>query len=227
MTPRQFEAHMVEPVRLLMQARMGLDVIVAEFSAGYGTADLVGAKFCTRSREVRRREQAQTPIDHHHWVEVLLAFNSSERMSFDSLQRRVTFSASTLRHKVLPEMASIGLVERDAEGYVCLLKNPPSPTREIVAVELKQKRWREAILQARRYTFFADRTYVAVWNGSVRLVDRRLLYRFRLGLIGVEGDNAQVVIEAPRRKPRQERMSRYCAEFLYRNLTDEALRQQN
>jgi hypothetical protein len=98
-----------------------------------------------------------------------------------------------------------------------LLKNPPSPTREIVAVELKQRRWREAILQARRYTFFADRTYVAIWNGAVELVDRRLLYRFRLGLIGVEGDRAQVLIEAPRRKPRQEKMNRYCAEFLYRS----------
>jgi hypothetical protein len=213
----QFEAHMVEPVRLLMQSGMGLDVIVAEFSAGYGKADLVGAKLCAKSRELRRRERAQTPIDHHHWVEVLLALKCGERMPFDSLQRRVTFSDSTLRHKVLPEMASIGLVERDQEGYVCLLKNPPSPTREIVAVELKQRRWREAILQARRYTFFADRTYVAIWNGAVELVDRRLLYRFRLGLIGVEGDRAQVLIEAPRRKPRQEKMNRYCAEFLYRS----------
>src|SRR5438034_11432946 len=103
MMRHQFEARMVEPVRLLMQTGMGLDVIVAEFSAGYKTADLVGAKFCAKSREVRRRERAQTRIDHHHWVEVLLAFKGGERMSFDSIQRRVTFSDTTLRQKVLPE----------------------------------------------------------------------------------------------------------------------------
>ena len=222
---RQFEVHMVEPVRLLMQTAMGLDLIVEEFSAGYGTADLVGAKFCARSREVRRRAQVQTPIDHHHWVEVLLALRRNERVSFDSLQRRITFSDATLRRTVLPEMAALGLVERDEDGYICLLKNPPSPAREIVAVELKQKRWREAILQARRYTYFADRTYIAVWNGTVELIDRRLLYRFRLGLIGVERDSAQVLIEAPRRKPRQEKMNRYCAEFLYSNLQDSEIKQ--
>jgi hypothetical protein len=227
MMSRQFEVHMVEPVRLLMQTAMGLDVIVEEFSAGYGIADLVGAKFCARSREVRRRAQAHTPIDHHHWVEVLLALRRNERVSFDSLQRRITFSDATLRRTVLPEMTSLGLVERDKDGYICLLKNPPSPAREIVAVELKQKRWREAILQARRYTYFADRTYIAVWNGTVELVDRSLLYRFRLGLIGVERDRAQVLIQAPRRKPRQEKMNRYCAEFLYRNASDSGSEQRN
>lgn len=206
---------MVEPVRLLMQTTMGLDAITEEFSAGYGTADLVGAKFCARSRQVRQKAKTHVPIDHHHWIEVLLAFNRNERMSYDSLQRRITFSDNTLRKTVLPALTALGLVERNKDGYVCLLKNPPSPAQEIVAVELKQTRWREAILQARRYTYFADRTYVAVWNGTAGFIDRRLLYRFRLGLIGVEQDHAEVVVEAPRRKPRQEKMHRYCAEFLY------------
>jgi hypothetical protein len=216
MMHRQFEAHMVQPVRLLMQTAMGLDAIIEEFSAGYGTADLVGAKFCARSCQVRQKAKIHAPIDHHHWIEVLLALTRSKRMSYDSLQRHITFSDITLRKTVLPALAALGLVQRDKEGFVCLLKNPPSPAKEIVAVELKQKRWREAILQARRYTFFADRTYVAVWNGTAELVDRRSLYRFRLGLIGVEQDHAEILVEAPRRRPRQEKMHRYCAEFLFR-----------
>lgn len=214
---RQFEAHMVEPVRLLMQTAMGLDAIIEEFSAGYGTADLVGAKFCAKSCQVRQRAKTHAPIDHHHWVEVLLALRRNARVSYDSLKRRITFSDNTLRRTVLPALAALGLIERDKDGYVCLLKNPPSPAREIVAVELKQTRWREAILQARRYTYFADRTYVAVWNGTAELIDRRLLYRFRLGLIGVERDHAEVLVDAPRRKPRHEKMHRYCAEYLYGN----------
>ena len=199
-----------------MQTAMGLDAIIEEFSAGYGTADLVGAKFCARSCQVRQKAKIHAPIDHHHWIEVLLALTRSKRMSYDSLQRHITFSDITLRKTVLPALAALGLVQRDKEGFVCLLKNPPSPAKEIVAVELKQKRWREAILQARRYTFFADRTYVAVWNGTAELVDRRSLYRFRLGLIGVEQDHAEILVEAPRRRPRQEKMHRYCAEFLFR-----------
>lgn len=224
---RQFEAHMVEPVRLLMQTVMGLEAIIEEFSAGYGTADLVGAKFCARNRQIRQKTETHAPIDHHHWVEVLLALNRNERMSYNSLQRRMTFSDNTLRKTVLPALAALGLVERDKDGYVCLLKNPPSPADEIVAIELKQTRWREAILQARRYTYFADRTYVAVWNGTAELIDRRLLYRFRLGLIGVERNHAEVLVEAPRRKPRQEKMHRYCAEFLYNIAPDSGSKRQD
>jgi hypothetical protein len=130
--------------------------------------------------------------------------------------RRVAFSESTLRGTVLPQLDKLGVIERYGDGYVRLIFAPPKPARHVVAVEAKQTRWRDAILQARRSTFFADQSYVAVWDKTVKRVDKTLLYRHRVGLIAVEpnGDCA-IVVNAPRVNPRESSMNRFCSEFLY------------
>ena len=207
---------MIEPVRILMREEMGLDVITKEFSAGYGIADLVGGSMCKANCRTRSAMGVPIPIDHKHFVEVLFALRPGVRRSIAYLMNRISFSESTLRTKILPKMETYALIEREGNSHVRLLAAPPWPTKRIVAIELKQSRWREAIIQARRYTFFADQTYVAVWNGTLGLVDQKLLYRHRIGLIGVEPDGAEVFFEAPKRKPRDPKMNRYCAEFLYR-----------
>lgn len=205
---------MIEPIRLLLQAHLGLDVTAEEVSAGYGIADLVGASLnqecCLRRAELG----LDFPLDRHA-VQVLTVLKSDTRTSFDYLLKRTALSESTLRRQVLPRLVSRGLVQRYADGFLSRVIELPKPSKHIVAVEAKQTRWRDAILQARRYTFFADRTYVAVWNGTARLVDRHLLYRHRLGLIGVEPEGAEIIVEAPVREPRSSVMSQFCGELLY------------
>jgi len=215
MIPR-LEAHMAEPVSRLMIEDMGADVIAREFSAGYGIADLVGASMSEENCEAPRVMGLANPLDHRHYVEVLLALRPGTRRSLAYLLSRIPFSETTLRKKVLVRIEAWGLIKRESNGHVRLAAMPPRPTQGIVAIELKQTRWREALIQARRYTFFADQTYIAIWKRTAQLVDRMRLYRLRIGLIGVELDGAEILIRAPRRKPRDMRMSRYCAEFLYR-----------
>ena len=208
------EAHMIEPIQLLMYNVLQLDTIVKEFSAGYGIADLVGASLSKKSHEMRCGMGQMLPLSRHA-VQVMFTLRHRSRTSIDYLANRVALSNSTLKRQVLPSLAALGLVERYSDGYVRRIRELPPPADRIVAVEAKQTRWRDAIMQARRYTFFADETYIAVWNGTARLVDRNLLYRHRLGLIGVDPDGAQVLVTAPTRKPRQPDMHRFCAEFLY------------
>lgn len=219
---QRYEAQMIPPICTLMRESMGLGVIAEEFSAGYGIADLVGASLCHKS--LRRREACgfAAPLDQEYLVEVLLLLKSGIRHSLDYLSRRVSFSENLLFKMVLPQMEADELIAVDDDDYVRLLTAPPpSPTKNIVAVEAKQLKWREAILQARRYTFFANQTYIAVWQETASRVDRKLLYRHRLGLIGVGTDNAEIILEAPIRAPRQAKMSRYCSEFLYRKSLNE------
>jgi hypothetical protein len=76
-------------------------------------------------------------------------------------------------------------------------------------------------LQARRYTFFANQTYVAVWSKTAPRVDKALLYRHRIGLISVKvSGECSILIEAPSINPRAANMNRLCAEFLYRQALD-------
>jgi hypothetical protein len=207
---------MIEPVSSLMSERMGLDVVAREFTAGYGVADLVGAAMSRPGCRDRELLGIATPLDHRYLVEVLLALKSRPRTPVSRVADRVSCSESTLRKKVLPRLRSFGLIEKESDDYVSLVVEPPKPTERIVAIEVKQTKWREALLQARRYTFFADQTYVAVWSEVTSRVDRELLGRHRLGLIAVGAEKAEIVTEAPKRSPREPRMNYFCAEYLYR-----------
>lgn len=210
------EAQMIEPIRRFMQHQMQMDIVAQEFSAGYGIADLVGAALCDEGCEMRKKKGLAVALDHHHIVQVLLALRSDGRTSLSHILRRVALSESTLRRKVLPQLDKLGLIERYDDGYVRLIFAPPIPARHVVAVEAKQTRWRDAILQARRYTFFADQTYVAVWAKTAVRVEKSLLYRHRVGLIAVEpSGDCNILVEAPRVSPRESNMNRFCAEFLY------------
>jgi hypothetical protein len=207
------EADMIEPIRALMLSKIGLDLVATEFTAGYGIADLVGG-IIEPGAWVNTAELRQ-PIANKQLIEVLCLLPDGKIRSLDSLAGRVSFSEISLRKRIVPQLIAMGLVTQPKRGYVQLQRPVPSPASRIVAVEAKQEKWREAILQARRYTHFADQVFVAIWDSKIKNVDRSLLYRHRLGLIGVARNSAAVLIEAPHRRPHNPRMNRYCAEILY------------
>lgn len=215
---KRYEKDMIEPIKLLMSQTMKLDVIEKEFSAGYGIADLVGAKFCKDSCTYRNEIGLTAAFDHHHFIELLSILNVEVPVSLETVVKRISFAKSTLQSKVLPCLKAHGVIRKDRLGYIHLSKDLPRPTESIVAVEAKQTKWKEAILQARRYTFFAEKTYIAVWDSTIKSVDKSLLSIHGIGLISVNLDNAEIVIEAPTQKPKEPKMNRYCAEFLYKQL---------
>lgn len=208
------EAQMIEPIKQLLNERMFVQITEREFSAGYGIADIVGAEFCGEGCRKREAMGLATPLDHIHFTSVLLSLHKKRWTSFSTLQNKVSVSETTLRQKILPRLIKLGIVEKH-NVYFRLNIELPKTTQKLIAVEAKQTKWKEAILQARRYTFFAEQTYIAVWNDTARLVDRSLLYRHRLGLISVEGASAEVLVCAPQRKPRKPKLNLYCSEFFY------------
>lgn len=204
------------PICNLMRKHLGVNIIAEEFSAGYGVADIVGGSMCQQSHVERIARGFASPLDQKQLLEVLLILKHKNRYSPEQLSQYISFSTNLLKRKILPQMVAYNLITFDNHGYIHLLEAPPQPTKNIIAIEAKQIRWVEAILQARRYTFFANQTYVAVWHDKAKLVDRKLLYRHRLGLIGVGRKSAELLINAPYRIPRQLVMHRYCSEALYR-----------
>ncbi len=210
---------MIGPIRSLMRERMGLHIQAQEYQSGYGIADLVGAEMSHERCQSREHIGLTEPLD-PALLAVLHVLRTNTRTSLARLLGQCPVAESSLRNRILPRLSALGLIRRYPDGYVELLVSIPMPTRRIVAIEAKQTRWRQAILQARRYTFFANQSYIAVWNGTAQLVDRSMLYRHRLGLIGVDLDGAQVITEAPDIKPRSVHMNWRCAEFLYGRLLD-------
>ncbi len=213
--PKRLESSMIKPILSLMHEEMGLEVTSKEFSAGYGIADLVGGVFCRKNCLSRNKMGLSVPIDHRSLIEVLLALKPNEGNSITNLLECISYSESTLKKKVLPKLEMYGLVKRESNGYVFLRKKPPKPTKKIIAVEAKQYNWRRATIQARRYTFFAEQTYIAVWTETVKNVDILFLNKHQIGLIGVGQNKAEIIFDAPELKPRNLMMNRYCSEYLY------------
>ena len=178
------ESQMIAPIKQLLYENMSVDIAEQEFSAGYGVADVVGAKLCNENCQKREKLGLAFPFDHIHFVSVLLLLHQNRWTSFENLSKRIAISENTLRNKVLPKLIKLNTVEKKRDSFRLNIYLP-KPTQKLIAVEAKQTKWMEAILQARRYTYFAEETYVAMWAETIRLVDRNLLYRHRLGLIAV------------------------------------------
>lgn len=213
---QRLEAQMIPSIFALMQTQMGLNVVTPEFSAGYGRADLIGAKLSSQSIHKRSSLGIDYPLDRFYYIELLLALKSGIRRSMDFILSKVSYAESTLRNKVIPSLVRLGIIKRYPDDYYQLIQPLVSPTEYIVAVEAKQTLWKKAIVQARRYSYFANQSYIAVWDEIVPRVDRGFLYQARVGLISVTAEKAEVVVEAPTQTPRSASMNMFCAEHVYR-----------
>lgn len=212
---RRFEAQMIPSIFALMQTQMGLNIVTPEFSAGYGRADLIGAKLSSKSILERSSLGIDFPLDRFYYIELLLALKSGIRRSMEFILSKVSYAESTLRKKVIPSLVKFGIIKRYPDDYYQLVQPLVNPTEYIVAVEAKQTLWKKAIVQARRYSYFANQSYIAVWKEIIPRVDRGFLYQARVGLISVTHEKAEIVIEAPIQNPRSILMHTFCSEYIY------------
>ncbi len=92
------------------------------------------------------------------------------------------------RQRIACEVRTHGRARTD----VCMLDQG-----ELVAIEVKLSHWRRAIGQALLNTYYADRSYIALWDDAVSdVVVQSALIR-GIGVIGVGRTDAKVVSEAP------------------------------
>lgn len=112
-----------------------------------------------------------------------------------SRPERTTLALKTLERK--------GLVSRTGATVALRYESFPRAS-EVVAVEAKLTRWREAVDQATVYRRFANRSYVALpWETIRAAKGLRSACRGRgLGLVAVSPDRVDVVRTAPVHHPR-------------------------
>lgn len=101
----------------------------------------------------------------------------------------------------LQRLERAGVVVRSSPRSYTLAKGWFPPGCEVIAVEAKLARWREAIQQAVTYLAFANRSYVALPAQTIeRSVDvARACVASGVGLVAVSASHARILIKAPRR----------------------------
>ncbi len=146
-------------------------------------------------REIRKTAGAQTVS--------LTAFESwivGELMRSGAMREpMLTRKLFTLEDRVSPALRRLirrGVVQRDDSGTYTLVSNFSSRF-EVVAVEAKLTRWREALQQAKNYLTFSNQSFIALPES---VVDRNptipdACEEAGIGLVAVSPSDVEVVVE--------------------------------
>jgi hypothetical protein len=105
--------------------------------------------------------------------------------------------------RAVERLERVGLLDRGSSSAFSLCDCFPRDA-EVVAVEAKLYRWREAVDQATSYLRFANRSYVALPKEVVEGTDGLLpvCRARRLGVIAVSETSVEIVRMAPLHQPR-------------------------
>jgi len=111
------------------------------------------------------------------------------------------FLARPTAERTFQKLERLGAVTKSATGSVRISQKHTTRAVEIVAIEFKMRRWRDALGQAIAYRNFADRSYVVLDANQVKVVPEMIaaFIDVQVGLILQRGDELQVIAEATKK----------------------------
>jgi hypothetical protein len=131
----------------------------------------------------------------------------------DLLENRCGIARGGLREGALTRLLTWGIVSLERGGRVTMTHNA-FPVN-IVAIEAKLTKWREALSQAIEYRRFADHAYVALpslW-ATPAIKSSEVFEKHGIGLMVLSGDELEVVVE-----PEQDHAHDWRREFVLSRL---------
>jgi hypothetical protein len=135
--------------------------------------------------------------DFEAWIVAELWSRGALRES--TITRRL-YTRSERTHVALQKLERLGVIERTPRGAYTL-RTTPSPKTEVVAIEAKLTRWRDAIEQARDYLRFSTASYVALPESVIErnadIIDS--CAEASVGLLGVSAERVHAIAHPPRR----------------------------
>lgn len=208
------ESELVTKIEKLLQEKFSTELTFREISAGYGIADLVFAPSETCNTIDRE------PITHFGTLKFFLEL-SKKRYSIDELFSLAPYVSRRDIRKSISFLIRNGYLEQKADGKFqknqIIIKN--EPIQKIIAIEAKLTDYRNGIIQARRYQYFADQSYLAILKSASRHFDTESLLSSGIGLILFDERSETISIQKPRKVSEnvQEKVYRLFARELMLN----------
>lgn len=200
----RFEREMREPVRCSLPSFIATpdsaDVrVLREPNIGNIIPDLLIGMGPGANTKGEIRPYRSSRIDAH----VMTLLESHRSMSAVSISETIFMSQATV-DQTLARLSRAGVVRRSRTGAWRLSAQHRCLPLEIVAVELKLSRWREAVCQASEYLKFADWSYVVLDGNRVRETAkiRSAFVSLGVGLFFQYGFSTVTVVEPRRNRPR-------------------------
>lgn len=189
------EKMLVEKLERILKREFGTNLAFHEFSAGYGIADLVFApNFSFNKRTVDR-----TPLTSFGSLQMLLSLENERPYAFeDILNAFPHLNAVEIKKQMRPLISNEYLTRVDDLTYIKTPGADFNPIKKVIAIEVKLNDHRGGLVQARRYQYFADESYLAILKEAERNIDFEEFNRHNIGLILFDQKTNGVEIQQPR-----------------------------
>jgi hypothetical protein len=94
------------------------------------------------------------------------------------------YLSPTATQRALGQLIRARAVRTLASGELQATAEFPAPAAKLIAIEMKMKRWREALAQGASYLSFADEAYV-VLDGNQVTISAEIFKQFELSPVGL------------------------------------------
>lgn len=192
------ERTLVQKLDKILKKEFSTNLAFHEFSAGYGIADLVFApEFSFRKGIVKR-----TPLTDFNCLKIFLTLEKNEVYSFDQIKNLFPSLDIQSVKKNLNFLVSNKYVKKVGQnGYAKIrAEKELNKIKKIIAIEVKLSDHRSGLIQARRYQYFADESYLAILKKAEKNINFSEFNKHNIGLILFDTATNTIEIKTPRNK---------------------------
>lgn len=191
------EKTLVQKLDKILKKEFGTNLAFREFSAGYGIADLVFAPDFSFNKQLIQR----TPLTDFNTLKVLLSLEAQEVYSFSEILTLFPQLDVTELRKQLRILTSNGYLEKIVkDNYLKAVEESNlNPIKKIIAVEVKLNDHKSGLIQARRYQYFADESYLAILKEAEKNIDFDEFNEHNIGLILFDAKTDSIEVRTPQK----------------------------
>lgn len=180
----------------ILKREFGTDLAFHEFSTGYGIADLVFApNFSFKKNFIDR-----TPLTSFNSLKILLTLEENRHYQLsDIIEIFPQFTLQEIK-KIFKVLVNNKYLVKISRGIYKKVINRDSlnPIKKIIAIEVKLTDHRNGLIQARRYQYFADESYLAILKEAERNINFSEFNKHNIGLILFDNKSNSIEIKSPK-----------------------------
>lgn len=134
-------------------------------------------------------------LDNYFLISILSFVERRKKVTFYDIEEEFRFGIEKVKQYVFT-LAKLSLVEVKKTIIRIIRKILSVNLGTTISIEAKLKDWKGACLQAERYLYFSDFSYVALPERTIKNVDTSVFLKAGIGLLSVERNKIAEIIPA-------------------------------
>jgi hypothetical protein len=189
------EKKLVSKLDKILRKEFGTNLAFHEFSAGYGIADLVFAhNFSFSKRNIKR-----TPLTDFNSLNIFLTLEENKKYNILEIASIFPHLNEKELKNQIKNLISFGYLEKNGDEFKKIINiNSLSSIQKVIAIEVKLSDHKGGLMQARRYQYFADESYLAILKEAEKNIDIEEFNRHNIGLILFDNKTNTIEIKYPK-----------------------------